>query len=63
MTAYNLKPPDTLPPFAWQEAKEKRKQALAAVRQRRAGLYHRLQNRKKAMNPGYYQDLIEIDAV
>jgi hypothetical protein len=35
MTAYNLKPPDTHPTLFWQEAKEKRRQLLASIRQRR----------------------------
>jgi len=42
MTAYNLKPPDTLPSLAWQEAKEKRRRVLEAVRRRRAEAYKRL---------------------
>ena len=32
---YHLTPPTTLPPLAVQEAKEKRRQVLEAVRQRR----------------------------
>lgn len=41
MTDYHLQPPQTLPTLAWQERKEKRKQLLAAIRQRRAERYKR----------------------
>lgn len=55
MTDYHQKPPQTLPSFAWQEAKEKRKKLLEAVRQRRAGLYQRMRNRNKAVKPGFIE--------
>jgi hypothetical protein len=43
MIFFPMKPPETLPSFAWQEAKAKRKQILAAVRHRRRLIYHRPQ--------------------
>jgi hypothetical protein len=43
------------PSLAWQEAKEKRKQVIAAVSQRRAQLYHRMQNSKNAAKPGFLE--------
>jgi len=45
MTTYNLKPPDTLPSFAWQEAREKRRRVLDAVRRRRVDVYKRFRER------------------
>jgi len=54
MTNYHLTPPATLPSFAWQEAKEKRRKVLAAARQRRRILYQKLQHHNKAMKPGYF---------
>jgi len=48
MTAYNLKPPDTPPSLAWQEAKEKRCKVLEAVRlKRREGYRQFMQNLQK----------------
>jgi hypothetical protein len=50
MTAYKLKPLDTLPSLAWQEAKSKRRRVLEAVRKRRGERYkqflQKLQNRR-----------------
>jgi hypothetical protein len=43
--------------------KEKQKQVLAAVRQWRAQLYHRMQNRRKAVKSSSYQEMIQIDTV
>jgi len=54
MTAYNLKPPDTLPSFAWQEKKEKRRSVLAAVRYRRRIFYRKMQQSNKAMKSSYF---------
>ena len=39
MTNYHLTPPQTLPSLAAKEACEKRRQVLAAVRQRRKRIY------------------------
>jgi len=56
MTDYALKQSaNPLPSPAWQEKKEKRKHVLAAVRARRRELYHRMQNRRKAMKPGFLE--------
>jgi len=49
MTAYNLKLPETLPSLAWQEAREKRKKLLAAVRRRRAVMYQRILQKKRSL--------------
>jgi len=49
MTAYNLKPPESLPSLAWQEAKEKRKKVLATVRRQRAVMYQRVLQKKRSL--------------
>ena len=45
MTNYHLTAPTTLPSLAVQEAKEKRRKVLAAVRQRRAIIYQRFREK------------------
>jgi hypothetical protein len=54
MTAYNLKPPVTLPSLALLEAKEKRRKVLEAVRLRRREGYRQfiqhLQKRQTIAN-------------
>ena len=50
MTAYNLHPPETLPSLAWQEAKDKRKKLLTAVRRRRAVMYQRFLHKKRSLH-------------
>ncbi len=58
MTAYNLKPPETLPSLAWQEAKEKRKKLLAAVHRRRAVMYQRSYQKKRSLQSGDHLRII-----
>ncbi len=48
MTEYNLTPPATLPSLAVQEAREKRRKVLEAVRQRRREIYQRYYAKLKA---------------
>jgi len=45
MTEYNLTPPTMLPSLAVQEAREKRRKVLEAVRARRAIIYQRFQKK------------------
>ena len=47
MTNYHLTPPTTLPSLAAKEAREKRQQVLAAVRQRRKRIYQHFKVRRK----------------
>jgi len=54
MTDYHLKPPETLPSLAWQEAKAKRRRVLEAVKNRRRILYQKLHQHKKAVKSGYF---------
>jgi hypothetical protein len=54
MIASNLKPPETLPSFAWQEKKERRRRLLEAVRYRRRRLSCKLQQHRKAVKSGSF---------
>ena len=47
MTNYRLTPPQTLPSLAVREAREKRKQVLAAVRERRKRIYQHFREHMK----------------
>ena len=47
MTNYHLTPPQTLPSLAAKEACEKRRQVLAAVRQRRKRIYRHFREHMK----------------
>ena len=47
MSAYNLRPPATLPSLAVQEAKEKRRKLLEAARQTRRANYLRFSKKMR----------------
>ena len=50
MTQYNLTPPATLPSLVVQEAREKRRKVLEAVRARRKIIYTRFHHKMQAQS-------------
>jgi hypothetical protein len=58
MTAYNLKPPDTLSSLAWQEAREKRRKVLATVRERRRERYKQFLHKLKSRSLQVDSDMV-----